>query len=41
MSAKKSVTTLKRMVKKPAKPVTTAMMNEASKGPDGKKSQPL
>lgn len=33
MSAKKLVTTLKGMVKKPAKPVSIAMMNEASKGP--------
>lgn len=40
MSARKSVTTLKGMVKKPAKPVTIAMMNEASKGPGGEKSQP-
>lgn len=40
MSSKKSVTTLKGMVKKPEKPVSIAMMNEASKGLGGKKFQP-
>lgn len=39
MSAKKSVPALKGLLKKPAKPVSIAMMNEASKGLGGK-SQP-
>jgi hypothetical protein len=40
MSAKKSEITLKGLVKKPAKPVSIAMMNEASKGLGCKEFQP-
>ena len=40
MSEKKSVTKLKGLIKKPAKPVSIAMMNEASKGLGDKNSQP-
>jgi len=39
MLAKKSVTILKGLVKKPTSPVTIAMMNEASKGLGVKKDQ--
>lgn len=39
MSAKKSVTTLKGLVKKPTSQVTIAMMNEAPNGPGVKKDQ--
>jgi hypothetical protein len=40
MTAKKSVTPLKGLVRKPASPVTIAMMNEASKGPMVNKDNP-